>query len=169
LLRADEAPQSRDRWSYVQLAEELRRACADPEANAAELFRRMCFNALISNIDDHPRNHALIAKEKDWKLSPAYDLTPAIPVSVARRDLAMEIGDAGRFANADNLLSQSARFLLKREQAARIIDEMEAQVKTRWFSVAREAGVSPAQCEKIAGAFVYEGFRQTTETSGKNA
>ena len=36
----------------------------------------MCFNALISNTDDHPRNHALIAKDKDWKLSPAYDLTP---------------------------------------------------------------------------------------------
>ena len=169
LLRADEAPQSRDRWSYVQLAEELRRACAEPEANAAELFRRMCFNALISNIDDHPRNHALIAKEKNWKLSPAYDLTPAVPVSVARRDLAMECGDAGRFANADNLLSQSARFLLKREHAARVIDDMEAQVKARWFSVAREAGVSPTQCDRIAGAFAYEGFRQTTETSGRNA
>ena len=39
----------------------------------------MSFNALISNIDDHPRNHALIAKDTDWKLSPAYDLTPAGP------------------------------------------------------------------------------------------
>lgn len=164
LLRADEAPQSRERWSYVRLAEELRRACAAPEANAAELFRRMCFNALISNIDDHPRNHALIAKEKDWKLSPAYDLTPAVPVSITRRDLAMECGDAGRFANAENLLSQSARFLLKRDHAARIVDEMEAQVKARWFGVAREAGVSPAQCDRISGAFVYEGFRQRTET-----
>lgn len=164
LLRADEAPQSRERWSYVRLAEELRRACAAPEANAAELFRRMCFNALISNIDDHPRNHALIAKEKDWKLSPAYDLTPAVPVSIARRDLAMECGNAGRFANAENLLSQSARFLLERDHAALIIDEMEAQVKARWFGVAREAGVSPVQCDRISGAFVYEGFRQRTQT-----
>jgi serine/threonine-protein kinase HipA len=160
LLRADEAPQSRDRWSYVQLAEELRRACADPEANAAELFRRMCFNALISNIDDHPRNHALIAKEKDWKLSPAYDLTPAVPVSIARRDLAMECGDAGRFANASNLLSQSARFLLGRDEATAIIDAMEVQVRNVWFSTARGARVSPADCEKIAGAFAYQGFRQ---------
>lgn len=164
LLRADEAPQSRERWSYVRLAEELRRACAAPEANAAELFRRMCFNALISNIDDHPRNHALIAKEKDWKLSPAYDLTPAVPVSIARRDLAMECGDADRLANAENLLSQSARFLLERNHAARIVDEMEAQVKARWFGVAREAGVSPVHCDRISGAFVYEGFRQRTET-----
>lgn len=160
LLRADEAPQTRDRWSYVQLAEELRRACTDPQANAEELFRRMCFNALISNTDDHPRNHALIAKDKEWKLSPAYDLTPAVPVSISRRDLAMECGDAGRFANATNLLSQSARFLLERDHAKRIIDDMEAQVTARWFGVAREAGVSPAHCNTIAGAFVYEGFRQ---------
>jgi serine/threonine-protein kinase HipA len=160
LLRADEAPQTRDRWSYVQLAEELRRACTNPQANAEELFRRMCFNALISNIDDHPRNHALIAKDKTWKLSPAYDLTPAVPVSISRRDLAMECGDAGRFANAANLLSQSARFLLEGGHAKQIIDDMEAQVTARWFSVAREAGVSPVHCDLIAGAFAYDGFRQ---------
>lgn len=77
----------------------------------------MCFNALISNVDDHPRNHAVIANEADWKLSPAYDLTPAVPVSVERRDFAMACGDAGRFANADNLLSQSARFLLDASEA----------------------------------------------------
>lgn len=161
LLRAEDTYQSRDRWSYVQLAEELRRVCAEPAQNAAELFRRMCLNALISNVDDHPRNHALIAKEQDWKLSPSYDLTPAVPVSVERRDLAMECGDAGRFANASNLLSQSARFLLERDQAVAIIDKMEADVQSLWYSTARGAGVSAGDCDKIAGAFAYQGFRQT--------
>ncbi|MGI4814348.1 MAG: type II toxin-antitoxin system HipA family toxin [Janthinobacterium lividum] len=160
LLRAEDNYQSRDRWSYVQLAEELRRVSSEPQENAAELFRRMCFNALISNIDDHPRNHALIAKDREWKLSPAYDLTPAVPVSTEHRDLAMECGDAGRFANAANLLSQSGRFLLERAQAAKIIDEMASQVRASWFNTARQAGVSSADCDKIAGAFVYEGFRQ---------
>lgn len=161
MLRAEDTFQSRDRWSYVQLAEELRRACSEPQANAAELFRRMCFNALISNTDDHPRNHALIARGRAWQLSPAYDLTPAVPVSIERRDLAMACGDAGRFANAGNLLSQCARFLLPREQARRIVDEMESQVRAGWFATAREAGVSPADCDQIAGAFAYEGFRHT--------
>ncbi|AGU51903.1 HipA-like domain-containing protein [Variovorax paradoxus B4] len=165
LLRAEDNYQSRDRWSYVQLAEEVRRVCADPAANAAEVFRRMSFNALISNIDDHPRNHALIAKDKDWKVSPAYDLTPAVPVSIERRDLAMECGDAGRFANASNLLSQSARFLLERNQATAIIDTMEAQVRDLWFSTARGAGVSPTDCDKIAGAFAYDGFRQNAQNT----
>lgn len=160
LLRAEDNYQARDRWSYVQLVEELRRVSADPKADAAELFRRMCFNGLISNIDDHPRNHALIAKGNDWKLSPAYDLTPAVPISTARRDLAMECGDAGRFANAENFLTQCGRFLLERDEAARMIDEMEAAVQAMWYPTARECGVTEADCTKIASAFVYEGFRQ---------
>ncbi|MBU1358785.1 MAG: type II toxin-antitoxin system HipA family toxin [Gammaproteobacteria bacterium] len=159
LLRADDAPQTRARWSYVQFAEEVRRACTNPAQNAAELFRRMCFNALISNIDDHPRNHALIARDRDWSLSPAYDLTPAVPVSVSRRDLAMECGDAGRFANAGNLLSQSMRFLMERDEAAAVLDAMEEKVRTQWFGIARECGVTPVDCDRIAGAFVYPGFR----------
>jgi serine/threonine-protein kinase HipA len=159
LLRSDEAHESRGKWSYVVLAEELRRVCADPEQNAAELFRRMCFNALISNSDDHPRNHALIAKQADWRLSPAYDLTPAVPVSINRRDLAMECGNDGRFANADNLPSQSARFLLDPGQARAVIDAMEEQVRGTWYSTARAAGVSERDCEAIAGSFVYPGFR----------
>ena len=64
ILRADEAPEARQNWSYVILVEELRRIVDDPKKDAKELFRRVCFNALISNIDDHPRNHAMIAKEK---------------------------------------------------------------------------------------------------------
>ena len=52
---------------------------------------------MISNIDDHPRNHALLAKDKDWRLSPAYDLTPSAPISQERRDLSLDCGDMGRF------------------------------------------------------------------------
>jgi serine/threonine-protein kinase HipA len=169
LLRAEDTHQSRDKWSYVLLAEEVRRSCAQPAQNARELFRRMCFNALISNIDDHPRNHALIAKDTDWKLSPAYDLTPAVPVSRDRRDLAMTCGDAGRFANAANLLSQSARFLLERAEAVAIIDAMETQVRGTWYATARAAGVGERDCERISSAFVYPGFRQGQEGQGPSS
>ncbi|MFN9944084.1 MAG: HipA domain-containing protein [bacterium] len=120
----------------------------------------MCFNALISNVDDHPRNHAVLARAADWSLSPAYDLTPAVPVSLERRDLALECGDAGRYANAQNLLSQSARFLLDVGEARALVDAMEAQVRGNWYAVARAAGVSETDCEKIASAFSYPGFRE---------
>ena len=48
------------------LVVELRRISSQPRTDAPELFRRMCFNALISNTDDHPRNHAVVATDTDW-------------------------------------------------------------------------------------------------------
>lgn len=158
LLRAEDTHASRGKWSYPVLAEELRRLSATPREDTEELFRRMCFNALISNIDDHPRNHAVIAREYDWRLSPAYDLTPFTPISIERRDLAMICGDVGRRASATNLLSQSNRFLLDKDTAIRLLDDMQKQIRSTWRNMARQAGVSETDCDKISGAFVYEGF-----------
>jgi serine/threonine-protein kinase HipA len=163
LLRAEDRPRSREKWSYVRLAEELRRVCADPRRETAELFRRMCFNALISNTDDHPRNHAIIAKNQDWKLSPAYDLTPTSPVSLERRDLALICGDGGRYANAENILSQSARFLLEQAEAEAIVREMKGRVAQAWYETARAESVSERDCGLISGAFAYPGFGFETE------
>ena len=158
LLRAEDSILQRERWSYVFMAEELRRIVAEPKKDAAELFRRMCFNALISNLDDHPRNHALVAMDREWKLSPAYDLTPSPVVSLERRDLAMACGNQGRFANANNLLSQHSRFLLDKTEAQSILEKMTEQVRSTWYSVVRSVGVSEKDAEMIKGAFVYQGF-----------
>lgn len=158
LLRGDDSVQARDRWSYVLMAEELRRVVAQPKKDARELFRRMCFNALISNLDDHPRNHALIAVDRDWKLSPAYDLTPSPVVSQDRRDLALSCGDLGRLANAKNVLSQCSRFLLDEDEAKAIVCTMTEQVLATWYNVVRSQGVSEKDAETIKSAFVYEGF-----------
>jgi serine/threonine-protein kinase HipA len=157
VLRAEEDSTIRTRWSYVILAEELRRIVAEPQKDARELFRRMCFNALISNLDDHPRNHAFIAKDQNWSLSPAYDLTPSPVVSQDRRDLAMECGDQGRYANAKNILSQHARFLLEKDEAEKIVADMCEQVG-HWYDVVRSSGVSENDAETIRGAFIYPGF-----------
>ncbi len=158
LLRAEESAEGRDRWSYVLLSEELRRVVKEPKKDAPELFRRMTFNALISNLDDHPRNHALIAKERAWQLSPAYDLTPSPVIAQERRDLAMDVGDQGRFANAKNILSQHTRFLLDEAQAKAIVSDMTDRVRASWYHVARMHGVTEKDAEIIRGAFVYEGF-----------
>lgn len=157
VLRSDETHDARERWSYVALVEELRRIVAEPEKDARELFRRICFNALISNLDDHPRNHAFLARNIDWALSPAYDLTPSPVVSLDRRDLALVCGDQGRFANAKNILSQHARFLLQKEEAEKIIADTRARVG-HWYDTARACGVSEKDAETIRGAFIYPGF-----------
>jgi serine/threonine-protein kinase HipA len=158
LLQAEEATEARDRWSYVLMSEELRRVVGEPKRDAQELYRRMVFNALISNIDDHPRNHALIAKEREWRLSPAYDLTPSPVIAQDHRDLAMEVGDQGRYANAKNLLSQHNRFLLGEEEAKAIVSGMTDKVRATWFDVVRAQGVTAKDAETIRSAFVYEGF-----------
>jgi len=158
VLRAEESVHERDRWSYILLAEELRRIVAEPKKDAEELFRRVCFNALISNIDDHPRNHALLGSERDWRLSPSYDLTPSPAVSTTRRDLAMICGSQGRFANAANILSECTRFLLNTDEAGVILSTMTEQVRSSWYGMLKAHGVSERDAETVRNAFVYDGF-----------
>ena len=156
LLESDE--NDRSKWSYLLLADEIRRVSADPEADLAELFGRMCFNALVSNLDDHPRNHAIIAKDENWRLSPAYDLTPSPVIAKERRDLALDCGRNGRYANKINLLSGSGRFLLGEEQAPKILNAMVEKVRSEWHPAMRRAGIGEQDCERIAGAFLYDGL-----------
>jgi serine/threonine-protein kinase HipA len=157
ILRADEDYTHRDKWSYIALAEELRKFSHAPKEDARELFKRMTFNALISNTDDHPRNHAFIA-DKNWRLSPAYDLTPNPMIALEHRDLAMTCGNQGRFANRNNLLSECRRFMVKSDEAVAIIDEMTLHVKNCWYKTARETGVSEKDCDTIKSSFTYPGF-----------
>ncbi len=158
ILDTDDNANARERWSYLLLADELRRRSSRPAADLAELYRRMVFNALISNTDDHPRNHALIALGADFQLSPAYDLTPNPLVSLEKRDLAMTMGDFNRYANRTNALSGHARFKLARDDANAIIDTMQAVVRQRWYPLLREHGTTEADCERVRGAFDYPGF-----------
>jgi serine/threonine-protein kinase HipA len=163
LIDADESPDTADKrqkWSYLLLADEIRRAASGNQTkDLPELFRRICFNALVSNTDDHPRNHAALAKDQTWSLSPAYDLTPNPMIALERRDLAMALGGWGRYANRTNLLSQCERFLVSKAEASRIVDDMVKTVDSTWYATARQVGVSERDCELIRRAFVYEGFR----------
>ncbi|MCY1040731.1 HipA domain-containing protein [Corallococcus sp. bb12-1] len=170
VLRADESPRvgpnERKTWSYILLADELKRWVSEPGEVLRELFRRMVFNALVSNIDDHPRNHALIASGAHWRLSPAYDLTPA-PQASTERDLAMEVGRAQpRRANRRNLLSECVRFRLSKEEATRIIDTMHQHVSLRWRDVVRSCGGTEADVSAIERAFDYEGFEYGSDPRG---
>jgi serine/threonine-protein kinase HipA len=158
LLQSDDDSAARRDWSYILLADEIRRVSMKPEADLRELFARMCFNAAVSNLDDHPRNHAILAKARDWRLSPAFDLTPTPMVAVERRDLAMACGSVGRYANRKNLLSQHGRFLLSEEDATAFLDHIVETVRNAWRPTMRRAGVSDADCEAISTAFLYEGF-----------
>lgn len=158
VLDAGETIGDRSRWSYLLLADELRRRSHRSAEDLRELFARMTFNALISNTDDHPRNHGLIAPGRDFELAPAYDLTPNPLTSVERRDLALIVGRYNRYANRENLLSDCARFRLSHEEANALIDRMKETVQRRWRPVMRAQGVTEKDCEQLARSFTYEGF-----------
>jgi len=158
VLGAEDSHRDRDRWSYVLLADELKRWSRRPDDDLRELFCRVVFSALVSNTDDHPRNHALIAPGPSFELSPAYDLTPMPHSSVERRDLAMIVGRFGRYANRANLISSAGAYRLSEQDAGAIFDAMAETVRSRWHSVFRREGVSERDCETVSRAFVYDGL-----------
>lgn len=147
----------RDRWSYPLLADQLRRWSDKPEADCGELFRRMVFNAAVTNNDDHPRNHALLRTNKGWRLSPAYDLVPAPMVSIERRDLALAVGQYGRTASIYNLLSQSGRFGLSAQEARSQIDQL-VDVVRHWRDSFFSCGVSARDIDYIVPAMLPDCF-----------
>lgn len=164
VLDAGEGITDRDRWSYLRFADEVRRRSHRALSDLRELFGRMVFNALISNTDDHPRNHGLIAPGRDFELAPAYDLTPNPLISAERRDLALIVGRFNRHANRENLLSDCERFRLDKQEATDLIDRMKLIVASRWRAVLRSHGVTEEDCERLARAFVYPGFELPAAT-----
>jgi serine/threonine-protein kinase HipA len=160
VLDAEEGYLGRDRWSYLLLADELRRWSSNPKEDQRELFRRMVFNAMVTNNDDHPRNHALLSVEGGWRLSPAYDIVPVPLVSLEHRDLALEVGSHGRVASVYNLLSQSAVFGLSVQDASDEIARMREKVAC-WQTVFKQHGVSEKDIVAIAPAILAPCFERT--------
>lgn len=157
VLDCDDSYLDRDRRSYPLLADNLRRWSEKPAVDCAELFRRMVFNAAVTNNDDHPRNHALLRGNKGWRLSPAYDLVPAPVIGLERRDLALTVGSYGRTASLYNLLSQVERFGLSTEEARREVDGIVTVIQ-RWREIFSACGVSAMDIETIAPAILPQCF-----------
>jgi serine/threonine-protein kinase HipA len=155
VLDAEDSYLDRGRWSYPLLADELRRWSSRPERDLAELFRRMVFNAAVTNDDDHPRNHALLRREGGWRLAPAYDLVPQPLVSRERRDLALTVGRHGRAASLYNIVSESPRFGVSAEEARGVFNQVVTAVRG-WREIFRAGRVSERDIELVAPAFLPE-------------
>ena len=153
VLDCDDNFLNRERWSYPLLADNLRRWSDKPEADCAELFRRMVFNAAVTNNDDHPRNHALLRRPKGWRLAPAYDLVPAPLLSLERRELVLTVGKYGRIASIYNLVSQAGSFGLSAADARSEINQIVAVVR-QWRELFFTCSVSARDVEFIAPAML---------------
>ena len=148
-----------ERGSYPELADALARHGADAKAQTAALFRRMAFNVLISNVDDHLRNHGFLMQgHTGWVLSPAYDLNPT-PADLKARILTTNIDIDDGTCSVDLVESVAPYFGLALSGARRIIKEVAVSV-ARWRSVAAAAGASTRQADRLASAFEHEDLRQ---------
>jgi serine/threonine-protein kinase HipA len=121
--------------SYPELADVLAQQGASTKEDAAELFRRMAFNVLVSNVDDHLRNHGFLrARKGGWVLSPAYDLNPT-PADVRPRILTTAVGldDDGTY-DTKLVLSVAGYFGLSQAAAKSIVKGV-AETTPTWRRV----------------------------------
>ena len=138
--------------SYPRLARELSRWTVTGDQDRRELFRRVAFNSLASVTDDHERNHALIAENAHFRLSPAFDLVPR-PGNTQRLYLALAVGDFGALAARQNMLSSIDAFGLAQPEANDIIDEVQAGVRANWRKHCTERSVDAADVARIEACF----------------
>lgn len=140
---------------YADLAAAVRRYC-HPEvirADNEELFTRMVFNILVTNDDDHLRNHGFLWDPRlpGWRLSPLYDVLPR-PALATERFLHLEVGPQGRLATLDNAIAGCAAFSLSRSRAGELAARVWAEVR-EWKVHFERSGVGDAELAKIARAF----------------
>lgn len=147
-----------DRASYLEIAEALREYGASAKHDAKELFRRMLFNILISNVDDHLRNHGFLYEPgRGWHLAPAFDLNPT-PVDIKRRVLTTSITLDDATCSIENALSVAEYFGYSLIQAKLVAGEI-AKVTAGWRSVAEISGASKNEIQRIASAFEHEDLK----------
>lgn len=141
--------------SYLDMAYALAQHGAEPQRDLEELWRRIVFTVLISNTDDHLRNHGfLYTRHKGWRLSPAYDVNPT-PVQVKRRMLTTSITYDDPTASLENALSVIADFRIALPRAKEIIREVAGSV-AEWRTFAKSAGIHKREIDRMASAFEHE-------------
>jgi serine/threonine-protein kinase HipA len=136
--------------SYLNLGDRLRvwaRGRADLGDQLLELWRRMAFNALVGNVDDHPLNHGLLHNgqaRQGWRLSPAFDITPAMtapPNPIADGPaLSLATGADGRArTGVARLVAAAVHFGVDADAAQLWLTATAKLVAERWESMLREA------------------------------
>ena len=126
---------------YLDIVDFILQNCCEVEDNLRQLYRRVAFNIAIGNSDDHFRNHGFLLTPRGWTLSPAYDLNPTI-----NEYQALLINSTTNHADLCVLLDSSEEYMIGKEEAKRIIDEVKAGVK-QWKSIAIRLGIAKREMD----------------------
>jgi serine/threonine-protein kinase HipA len=144
-----------DTRSYLEIADALRQYGAAASDDLAELWRRIVFTVLISNTDDHLRNHGfLYSGNAGWRLSPVYDLNP-VPIDLKPRYLSTAIDLDDTQASIDLTLSVAHYFALDADGARAIANDVSRTVRD-WREAASGLGLSRSEIERMASAFEHD-------------
>jgi serine/threonine-protein kinase HipA len=135
--------------SYADLAEIARRHSPEPRGDSLQLFRRMVFNIVMENTDDHEKNHAFLNRAGKWKLSPAYDLQPQLQ-GIGYQQLI--VGTDAHEPTIANALSDAGRFMLTGAEANAEVERV-LNGASRWADTFRSEGVSERDID-ICNRFV---------------
>ncbi|MBP9841036.1 MAG: type II toxin-antitoxin system HipA family toxin [Simkaniaceae bacterium] len=163
-LSAMSALEARDNemHSYLEIADVIRQISASPKEDLEILWRRLVFNVLISNVDDHLRNHAfLYSGLSGWRLSPAYDLNPT-PVDVKPRILSTAIDLVDPTACLDLAINVAHHFDLDNLQLKKILKEVGSAV-ILWRKEALKFKIKKEEIDRMASAFEHEDLRKAVE------
>jgi serine/threonine-protein kinase HipA len=148
-----------ERGSYPEIVDALTRHGARTKSDAQALYRRVVFNVMISNVDDHLRNHGFLWLDRTgWSLSPAYDLNP-VPTDMKARILTTNINLDEGTCSLDVLEEAAEYFGLGLPQARAIIKGV-ATATAKWRDVAREVGARTAEIHRMASAFEHDDLRR---------
>jgi len=138
--------------SYLRIADALRKYGGNTKMDLIQLWRRIAFSVLVSNTDDHLRNHGfLYASSAGWRLSPAYDINP-VPDDIGGRILSTSIGPQDATASINLVLETAGHYGLKPEHARQIVVEV-AQAVSGWREEAAQQGISASEIKRMASAF----------------
>lgn len=141
--------------SYLEIVDALRQFGSQPEQDCAQLWRRIVFNILISNTDDHLRNHGFLYDGAGgWRLSPAYDMNPT-PLDVKARVLGLAIDEADDTASLDVAFGMARQCGLKPPSAKEIVREVRVTV-AQWRACAATHGLNARDMARMASAFEHE-------------
>jgi serine/threonine-protein kinase HipA len=156
-LSAMSMTDSRDgvRGSYPEIVDSLVEHGARAKEDSHSLYRRVVFNVLISNVDDHLRNHGFLWLGRNgWSLSPAYDLNPT-PTDLKARILTTNIDLNEGTCSLDLLESASEYFDLKLKAARAVIKEV-ALATSQWRIVAKKVGLQRSEIDRMSSAFEHD-------------
>jgi serine/threonine-protein kinase HipA len=148
-----------DHGSYLDLGEILREYGSSPSEDLVNLWRRMVFNIMISNVDDHLRNHGFLYQgTSGWRLSPVYDLEPT-PEYKKPRILHTRIDFYDGTASLDLAYEVAEEFGLDPGRARKIAKEVAIAVKD-WDKEAIRFGAGKDEVERIRSAFDHGDLHQ---------